>query len=248
MVSKWGRWAAWALVVALLSPPVAAQERVAVDSQNAPFMYADGERAAGLYPALLQAGFDRIGVPVRIEALPWSRALAALEQAEIGVGGIYKNSERVQKYDYSAPIFVEKLVLYVRRDKPRAFAGVPDLAGLRIGVIRGWSYGDAFDAARRGGHLQAEEVASDAQNFSKLEQKRLDAIVAVEQAGTAQLASGQYPSVIALPTPLAVNPTHLAFNKSANKRALLQRFDRALDAMRRSGEHDRLVERALLRH
>lgn len=247
MVGKWGRWMAWMLAATLVLP-AAAQERLAVDTQNAPFMYADGERAAGLYPALLQAAFDRIGVPVRIDAVPWSRALAALDQAELGVGGIYKNSERVQKYDYSAPIFVEKLVLYVRRDRPLAYAAVPDLAGLRIGVIRGWSYGDAFDAARRTGRLQAEEVASDAQNFSKLEQKRLDAIVAVEQAGTALLASGQYPSVIALATPLAVNPTHLAFHKSANKRALLDRFDRALDAMRRSGEHDRLVERALLKH
>jgi polar amino acid transport system substrate-binding protein len=246
MVCCWGRWTAWALA-AMWWLPVPAQERLAVDAQNAPFMYADGERAAGLYPALLQAAFDRIGVPVRIDALPWSRALVALDQAELGVGGIYKNSERVQKYDYSAPIFVEKLVLYVRRDRPLAFAAVPDLAGLRIGVIRGWSYGDAFDTARRAGRLEAEEVASDAQNFSKLAQKRLDAIVAVEQAGSALLASGHYPSVVALATPLAVNPTHLAFHRSANKRALLERFDRALDAMRRSGEHERLVERALFR-
>ncbi|NRF68259.1 amino acid ABC transporter substrate-binding protein [Aquincola sp. S2] len=246
MVSKLGRWSAVALGWMLVALAVA-QERVAVDAQNAPFMYADGERAAGVYPALLQAGFHHIGVAVRIEALPWSRALAGLDQAELGVGGIYKNSERVQKYDYSAPIFVEKLVLYVRRDKRLVFTGMQDLAGLRIGVIRGWSYGDAFDLARRAGRVETEEVASDAQNFSKLESKRLDAIVAVEQAGTAQLASGHYPSVIALQTPLAVNPTHLAFHKSADKRALLARFDSAIEAMRRSGEHDRLVGRALLK-
>ncbi len=224
---------------------VVAQVRIAVDAQNAPFMMARGTEAAGLYPLLLKAAFERMGTPARIEAMPWSRALELIERGDSGVGGIYQNTERLAKYDFSAPIFVERLLLYARRERALAYQGLADLAGLRIGVIRGWSYGDAFDAARRQGRLQVEEVAGDAQNFSKLASGRVDVVVAVEQAGSAQLASGQFPTIAALPQPLAVNPTHLAFHKSANMKPLLARFDRAMDELRRSGQHERLVAEAL---
>lgn len=225
--------------------PASAQTRVAVDSQNAPFMMAQGQQAAGLYPLLIHAGFQRLGTPVRIDAVPWSRALELLDRGEAGVGGIYRNSERLAKFDFSAPIFVERLLLYGRRDRPLPFRTLDDLAGLRIGVVRGWSYGDAFDEARRHGRMRVEEVASDAQNFSKLESGRLDLVVAVEQAGSAQLASGAFPAVVALSQPLAVNPTHLAFHKSAGMKGLLLRFDRAMQELRRTGEHERLVIEAL---
>lgn len=236
------------LLCALLSQAAAAgaQVCVAVDSQNAPFMFARGEAAEGLYPLLIRAAFGRMDSAVRLEAIPWSRALRQLDQAECAVAGIYKNSERLQKYDFSAPIFVERVRLYSRRERGLVFAGVQDLAGLRIGVIRGWSYGDAFDQARRAGLLQAEEVAADAQNFSKLASGRLDAVLAVEQAGAAVLAGGAYPSVHALAQPLAVNPTHLAFHKSAQSGPLLKRFDEAMEQLRRDGTHDRLVAQGLL--
>lgn len=245
MVACWIRLGICVLLGWAAAGAAPAQVRIGVDSQNAPFMYARADVATGLYPLLLRAAFDRMNEPVRIEPMPWSRALQQLDQAEAGVGGIYKNTERMQKYDFSAPIFVERLLLYARRDRPPRFTSVADLGGLRIGVIRGWSYGDAFDRARRSGQLLVEEVAADAQNFSKLESGRLDAVVAVEQAGSAQLASGAFPSVAALPVPLAMNATHLAFHKAAQLRPLLERFDAAIAALRRTGEHERLVLQAL---
>jgi polar amino acid transport system substrate-binding protein len=240
-------------LLGLLVPPAQSAEQagtpavcVAVDAQNAPFMFARGESAEGLYPQLIRAAFQQMDTAVRLEAVPWSRALRQLDQAECGVAGIYRNTERLQKYDFSAAIFVERLRLYTRRGRGLSFSGIPDLAGLRIGVIRGWSYGDAFDRARQAGQLVAEEVAADAQNFSKLESGRLDAVLAVEQAGATLLAGGAYPSVQALPRPLAVNSTHLAFHKSARSAALLKRFDEAMEQLRRNGVHDRLVAQALL--
>jgi polar amino acid transport system substrate-binding protein len=219
---------------------------VAVDSQNAPFMFVRAEVAEGLYPQLIRAAFQHMDTAVRLEAIPWSRALRQLDQAECGVAGIYRNGERLLKYDFSAPIFVERVRLYARRERGLSFSSLADLGGLRIGVIRGWSYGDAFDQARRDGLLVAEEVAADAQNFSKLASGRLDAVLAVEQAGTALLAGGAYPSVQVLAHPLAVNSTHLAFHKSTQSGPLLKRFDEAMEQLRRDGTHDRLVVQALL--
>lgn len=229
----------------LASGPVPAQERVDIDAKDPPFSYADANgAAAGVYADLVRAAFALMKEPLVIEAVPWKRALAEIDAGTAGAGGMYKTRERALKYDFSEAMFTEKLVVYVRRDRTFRFAGVDDLAGLRVGVLRGWSHGDAFDVARMAGRLQVEEVVTDAQNFSKLDAGRLDAVVAIEQSGKKLLAGG-FPSLQALPVPLAMITAHLAFNRAQHKRPLLVRFDAALGTLRRSGEYDRIVERAM---
>lgn len=235
-----------ALAAAPLAARAAPEVVIALDAQNPPFMYADRDgQAHGVYALLLRTLFARLDVPMRLVCLPWPRALSGLERAEHGVGGIYATAERQARYDFSQPLHVETIKVYARRGALRIFERIEDLRGLRVGVLRGWSYGDAFDAAARGGLLQIEPVAADAQNFGKLERGFLDVALAIEQAGDVLLASGDYPSVRALPNPLTENPTYLAFNKSAQQKALLARFDEQLEKLRRNGEHARLVSLGL---
>ncbi len=235
-----------ALAAAPLSARAAPEVVIALDSQNPPFMYAgrDGQ-PHGVYALLLRAVFAQVDVTARIVCLPWPRALAGLDRAEHGVGGLYATAERQAKHDFSQVLHVETLRVYARRGGLRLFDRIDDLRGLRVGVLRGWSYGDAFDAATRSAAFGVEPVASDAQNFGKLERGFLDVAVAIEQAGDALLAIGDYPSVRALPNPLTENPTYLAFNKSAQQRPLIARFDESLDRLRRSGEHARIVSLGL---
>lgn len=242
--------AAWALVAGLWGPAggmaETLPERIDFDANDAPFMSTDANgNPVGLYPDLLRAVFAHMKLPVHFEAVPWKRALAELDAGSAGVAGIYKSRERLQKYDYSEALLTEKLLVFVRQDHVMRVASAEDLVGLRVGVIRGWSYGDEFDAMRTAGRFQAEDVVSDSQNFSKLEAGRLDVVVTIEQSGRKLLASGNYPSVQALPTPFTMKTAHLAFNKTLSKTALLQRFDAAVEALRRSGEFDRIVDRAL---
>jgi polar amino acid transport system substrate-binding protein len=218
---------------------------VNVDEANPPFMYGERSKAMGLYPRLVKAAFAHMPVPLQIEAKPWKRALAELEEGRAGVAGLYKTSERLRKFDYSGQIFVERLMVYFHTENPIAFSRIGDLKGWRIGVIRGWSYGDDFDRLRQSGTLTVEEVAADDQNFQKLATKRLDAVLIVSEAGTA-LAPG-YANLRAAPEPLAVNPTYLAFAQSSKRRDLLKRFDAALGEMRKSGEYQKIVQEELAR-
>ena len=242
--------AMWALAMGLTGllagAPARAQERIDIDASDPPFMHADANgMAAGFYPELLRQAFALMNEPVQIDAVPWKRAIAEIDAGTAGVAGIYKTQERLQKYDYSATLLTEKLVVVTRRDRVLRFAGLEDLAGLRIGVIRGWSYGDEFDAMRAAGRFQAEEVVGDTMNFNKLEAGRLDAVVSIEQGSRKILAAGHFPSLQVLPVPLAMKTAHLAFSRAQHKGALLARFDAAVEALRRSGEFDRLVERHL---
>lgn len=231
-----------ALAAAPLMARATTEVVVAVDAQNRPFMYVgrDGQ-PRGVYPVLLRALFAQLDLPLRIECLPWPRALAGLERAEHGVGGLYATADRQARHDFSQPLHIETVRVYARRGGLRLFDRIDDLRGLRVGVLRGWSYGDAFDAASRAGQFRTEPVAADAQNFGKLERGFLDVALAIEQSGDALLAAGDYPSVRVLPNPLTENPTYLAFNKTAQQRALLARIDEQLDRLRRTGEHARLI-------
>lgn len=226
--------------------PNRSKVRIAVDEQNPPFMYANtGGQARGVYPVLLKGIFAELGLGLELVPLPWKRALRGLDQAEHGVGGLYANSERLAKFDYGEPLLVETVRVYVRRGGLRDLRGLQDLHGLRLGVLRGWTYGDEFDAARRDGRMRVEEVAMDRQNFGKLERGYLDAVLAVEQTGEAVMAGGEFPSVRALATPLMENPAYLAFHKSTGQQALLKRVDAAVARLRDSGAHAKLVSQGL---
>jgi polar amino acid transport system substrate-binding protein len=140
---------------------------------------------------------------------------------------------------------MEKLVVYFNADRPIPFSRVEDLKGRRIGVLRGWSYGDAFDNLRNNGEFIVEEVSSDDQNFHKLESKRLDVVIVISESGS--VLAPRYPNIEAAPACLIRNPTFLAFSKSSARTDLLKRFDVALKEMQKSGEARELVGEELSR-
>ena len=218
---------------------------VLVDAENPPFMFAQDGKAAGVYPAVIAAAFAKMNVPAKFEAKPWKRALAEMDEGKGGVGGIYKNDERAKKYDFSEPILTENTAVYFSKSKVIDFKTVADLHGKKVGVIRGWSYGDAFDAARKDGKVSVEEVPNDKANFLKLADGRLDAVLAIEEAGKAIIASEKLASVDQGKTFLASNKAHLAFNKSSKQVELLAGFSKAIAGMQQDGSLEKIVLKEL---
>jgi polar amino acid transport system substrate-binding protein len=217
---------------------------IAVDSGNPPFMYEISGEAAGLYPLLLKAVFARLGLVMEIKPYPWKRALSMGETGLAGVGGIYKNEKRLEIYDYSDRIYTESLMLYVKKGSGLQFKTLADLKGKTIGVIMGWSYGDAFDQARAAGLFHADEVTTDTANLEKLAQGRLDCVVAIDLAADHILQEMKLQDQIEkLPVPIAVNDTYLVFAKSLNQKDLLAKFNQMLNVMRQDGTYDALIHR-----
>lgn len=219
---------------------------IAVDAGDPPFMYEADGQAAGLYPALIAEAYRRMGIAVSLQAMPWKRALEGADEVQNGVGGLYETAERLEKYDYSAKLFDEVLAVYVRKGESFPFATLDDLKGRTIGVIRGWSYGDAFDAARRSGLLTAEEATGDDQNFAVLAVGHIDCVIAIREAAATVIAARHLENrVEALAPPLSTNSAYIAFNKADGKRDELRRFDDAIAAMRADGSFARITERLL---
>lgn len=224
---------------------------IQVDAGNPPFMYTVGasEAAAGFYPAVLQAAFAQFGTPIVVKAVPWKRALLELERGVAGVGGIYKNDERSAKFDYSDPIFVERIAVYYSTRNAIDFRSIHDLYGKRIGIIRGWSYGDDLDLARKYDQVIVEEVNGDQQNFKKLASGRLDAVLAVVESGERMLedGAGELAYIKMSNTLLASHPAYLAFSKKENRLETLKLFNKALAAMKKDGSLEKLFQQELAR-
>ncbi|WP_020587440.1 substrate-binding periplasmic protein [Desulfobacter curvatus] len=224
--------------------PAHAQDlEIAVDNANPPFMYNDAGKAAGLYPAMLTAIFSKMNVPVKVSAYPWKRVLKMGKDGAAGIGGIYKNPDRLKIFDYSDSIFSERLVLFINKDKAFNYSGVKDLSGKKVGILLGWSYGADFDEAKAQKAFIAEEGKSDEANFKKLTQGWLDCVVAIELAGQKLIAQEKLQDKIVMSgTPVAINDTYLVFAKSLDKKSLLTQFNNALAGMKNDGSYDGIIK------
>lgn len=242
MLKSVGLWGIVVLLVLMTGGVALTDEIISFDQTNPPFMFQKNGHVQGLYPAIIAEAFRRMGVGVRLQALPWPRALLGADAGIWGVGGLYMTEERLWKYDYSEPIFEERLMLYVLRGREFPFSGIGDLTGKRIGVMRGWSYGDEFDQAVVEGKIIADPVASDQANIGRLLLRRVDAIVAAPETWAVSRESLDPQGLaVALPEPVARNRTYLCFPKSKGLTSLLDRFNAEVRGMRQDGALDRFV-------
>ena len=216
---------------------------IAGDEANPPFMFVDANgNTAGLYPILLEAIFQRMGMNVSIKNFPWNRAFEMGKNGEMPLAGVYKNDERMKVFDYSDAIYPNKIMIYVQKGKSFKFETPDDLAGKNIGIMRGWTYGDAFDQAKAKGLFATEEVSSDSDNLQKLVLGRLDCVLAESTiAGQIIKQNGYEDKVEMLSTPLIVFDAYLVFAKSTNQTELIKTFNETLASMKQDGSYDKLI-------
>lgn len=218
--------------------------KVAVDEDYPPYMYRGEAYAKGLYPRLIEAVFSRMGRETSIIPLSWKRALLLGENGEGGVAGIYMNQERLKIYDYSAALYEEKLVLYVKKGHAFAFSEIEDLRGKMVGLNFGWSYGDAIDAAKNEGVFNVDDtVTNNESNFRKLIAGRVDCLIVDELAARRIISKQELEgSVEQLDVPISVNAGYLVFSKKLDNKNFLEIFNRALNELHEDGTYKDIVE------
>ncbi len=224
---------------------LSAEERITVfvDNLYPPYMYGSPTDAKGIYPELIKTVFHRMKIMVDIKALPWKRALRKGKEGQGAIGGIYKNSKRVKLYDYSEPIFKEKLAVYVKKGKTFDFKKLSDLKGKTVGVNLGWSYGQEFDKLRDKGLFKADEARGNWANLTKLTKGRVNCVVADQLSASQIIHQENFGSEIEkLLTPASVNNAYIVFAKNLNKRDLLNKFNSALAEIIKDGTYNKMVE------
>lgn len=230
----------------LLTSAYAQQKQLAVfvDNSYPPYMYElDDSEADGLYPRLLERIISNTAHEAKVLATPWKRALVYGAKGVGAVGGAYKNDERMKIYDYSAPLYQEKLVLFVNKDKPFEYHDISDLKGKVIGVNRGWSYGQEFDAARDAKLFQINERGNTSENFKMLALGRIDCLILDQLSGDSYVRLlGMGDKISSLSTPFSMNNAYLIISKELKMTDFLDDFNESLKAIREDGTYEKIVQ------
>jgi polar amino acid transport system substrate-binding protein len=134
------------------------------------------------------------------------------------------------------PYATEQVAVYYRAGDAAPAPGIASLHGKRIGVIRGWAYGAAFEEARGSQLFTVEEVDDDATNFRKLALGRLDIVLATRVSGESLRRQRGFVTAIGKGQTLSTVPIRLAVSRGSGHAELLRRFDAAIAQMRQNGE------------
>jgi hypothetical protein len=78
-------------LITLFATNISAVELIVYDHSYKPFMYVQNNKVDGVYPKLLKAAFEGIGVEYESIGLPWKRVLIEGKSGRAGIGGIYFN-------------------------------------------------------------------------------------------------------------------------------------------------------------
>jgi polar amino acid transport system substrate-binding protein len=186
------------LIFAAVSPCRAAEEkivRLATLTDFIPFCFRK-ENAAAVHGEIIPPGSDSVqlqgyawdvvresfhamGYGIRLEVVPWERVIHYLNTGKVdAVFPAIDTATRLKTYVFSKKSVDEmRMVLYLRRDSPLVWRGLRSLEGQRVAEVRGWSYGDRWEASR---DIVKEETDTVLQGFNLLDKRRLTAVIGYE--------------------------------------------------------------------
>lgn len=227
--------------------PLLAADFRAVTLINEPYSFLVGDKPAGMSIELLQEIARRLHKKVRVDILPWARAL---QECERGSADIILNAlrtpERELYLDYvPTPITSEEAVLIVPQHSRLHFDGDLDaLRGRTIGASRGFRFGDPLDKAFTSGQLLREDHDSVAIMLKKLSVGRLEVGVVDKVLGAYEISQLGLASQLKILQPSITHvPSYFAVSRKGKAAAWAAEMDRVLKQMQKDGSYAKIRAR-----
>ena len=168
-------------VFAALATTVSAQSpSVVVATLEWPPYVSENLPQSGAVGAVVEKIFAVAGYGLDIRFVPWNRAIALAENDDVVVAYFPGYScDHAEGFTASSPVGSGPLGLIERRAAPIAWSSLDDLAAqdLKLGVVKGYKNGAAFDARVAAGELTTFAARDDETNLLQLVYGRVDAVV-----------------------------------------------------------------------
>lgn len=198
---------------------------------------------SGLGVDVLHAIAKITGDTIDFQFVPFARAQAMVEfgKADILVS-IYKTPEREKRFDFSAyPYYQDQMTFYMRTGSSLRWTGdFNSLKGKRVGVIRGWHYGEKFQNARS--TLTIATLDNLADGVKLLRRGFIDVLAANQRNMGTFLEPDQTGQTIEAMEPMIdLLPGYLAFRKGEEGSKLRDKFNHALKTLIDSGELSKML-------
>lgn len=204
----------------------------------------DGE-AKGIVVDISKHCLDEMQMPYQIRLMPWMRAYTMAQRGEGGVIGLSISDERLALFDFSEPIFTERIVLVVKKGREFPYEQVADLRDKLIGASIGTSYGNVFDAAVADGTLTIVGFNDTRSGLAMLMRERIDAILIGSSVDLKRLGQDipelQGAAFSTLPVPFKTDSKYLGISVALKMGWFLQQFNQCLERGYNSGAFDSII-------
>ena len=205
-----------------------------------PYNYLESGYPKGMVVDIVRAVEKRTGKPMDVRLISsWTDVQQHVQEGQLDVlGPMAMTEERKRLYDFSYPIIDLSVHFFIRRGR-LGIRTVQDVQGMRVGVAAG---GLAHHFANSLIGIHVVPLGDDQiQNFKKLANDELDAIIADSWNGGYLLAEHRISEVQMIGDALLSIPAHLAVKKGNN--ALLAEINDALRLIEMQGEMDKIKEK-----
>ena len=215
--------------------------RLGAEDSWPPYSNAQGQ---GISTDLIKAAFAQSGLIPSIQVLPYARVLHDLRTGRID-GGYNVTLQSTTKDNYifgQVPLIaVESYWFFVpgTHMTVKSITDIPDK--FRVGVIRDYEYGDAYENHRHRFH--EVQVSQQSQIIRMLKQGRIDAAVMFDREAEFALKEMHWDESIFDKRFLNHRgDVYLAFShKSPRARWLAEQLDKGLLMIKETGEYDRIL-------
>lgn len=232
-----------ALALTLAAHSAGAGDPIIIFGNDAkpPKSWTDSGTPKGILVDILRELEVRTGLTFDIRLMPWKRAYMFAREGVGGIVGLSKNKERLASFDYSEVLYHDEMRLVVLKGNEFPYGGINDLKGKVVGVTRGASYGDEFDAAKAKVFIPSEDAGAQCRLRMLLAGRIQVALIGPGEAsvrhtiGSDEALKGHRDRFSVLPRPFNRDPNHIGFAKTMNMGDTLRKIDAALADMWKDG-------------
>lgn len=236
----------FACIMTVTSWRAAAEAVVLVTANYPPFSYEENGEAKGIAVELIREAFSRLRQEIRIEFVPFARAVELVKNGDAdGVFPFAFSEERAVFAQFSS----EKLLsdpgsLFVRTDSALIFTGdYSRLSGYSIGMQRGTNHGPAFMQALSTYGIKTDNAENQEQNIQKLLAGRFDILVGPRLVVSyAARKTGKSSEIKLLYSGISEGHAYLAMSKRRNRENIIHGFDREIKKMRQDGSYEKILK------
>lgn len=209
-----------------------------------PYTYTDGAEASGFELDTFKAVCKRMGVGVSFQELPWERCLLQLEQGKVDAVISMLPTKRRQEYAIfpDENISVSKVAFFSLKESKVVFNGDYDnLKPYRVGVVRGFSYGEEFDHVKG---MKKDYSVDTSMLLRKLLAGR-DSLAAgnVFVIGAKAAEMGVKDDLKFYSPPIHSSKLYVGFSKKQATREFCDRFSEELKAFKQTDNYDVILRK-----
>jgi polar amino acid transport system substrate-binding protein len=236
------------LFVLLLATPVVAAEIVIVADEWSPYCGKAGSTYPGYGVEIAKRIFEANGYTFKYLNIPWTRAIKETRAGKYNaIIGAYKD----EAPDFVFPeeeFGVSRYAFYAKQESQWRYAGIESLQSKKIGLIKGYSYGEELNSYFEKNAQRVQYVSGNDplyQNIKKLLAGRFDTLIAGENVMTYKIKEmGVSGEVINVGVTDISDNLYVAFspaNKDSSKFAAI--FSIGIQNLKKSGELNQILNR-----